>query len=198
LEREWVSGLNAPKGMGIMDGKLYVTDIDEVVEIEIESRKITNRYPVEGAVFLNDLDTHQGRVYVSDSRANNIHVLENGKVSTFAEDQKGINGLRVADNGTLYGLDGEGLKKYEDDGSFELINEGVTGGDGLVIIDENTFIASRWKGEIYIIQDGRETELLDTQEEESNTADIDYIPEENMVLVPTFFKNKVVAYEISY
>src|SRR5690606_4618185 len=45
-EREWVNGLNAPKGMGIMDGKLYVTDIDEVVEIEIESKKITNRYPV--------------------------------------------------------------------------------------------------------------------------------------------------------
>src|SRR5690606_14654958 len=118
LEREWVSGLNAPKGMGIMDGKLYVTDIDEIVEIEIESKQITNRYPVEGAVFLNDLDTYQGIVYVSDSRASNIHVLENGKVRTFAKEQKGINGLRVSDKGTLYGLDGEGLKKYADDGSF--------------------------------------------------------------------------------
>src|SRR5690606_27372967 len=97
-EREWVNGLNAPKGMGIMDGKLYVTDIDEVVEIEIESKKITNRYPVKGAVFLNDLDTHQGRVYVSDSRAGNIHLLENGQVTVFAEEQKGINGLRVSDN----------------------------------------------------------------------------------------------------
>ena len=197
-EREWISGLNAPKGMGIMDGKLYVTDIDEVVEIDMESRKVANRYPVEGAVFLNDLDTHEGRVYFSDSRAGNIHVLENGQVRFFAQEQKGINGLRVSDNGTLYGLDGEGLKKYAEDGTFEIVNANVTGGDGLVIIDEDTFIASRWKGEIFIIQDGEDTRLLDTQGEESNTADIDYIPEENMVLVPTFFKNKVTAYELSY
>src|SRR5690606_34663695 len=30
-QRDWVTGLNAPKGMGISEGKLYVTDIDEVV-----------------------------------------------------------------------------------------------------------------------------------------------------------------------
>ena len=42
-DADWVSGLNAPKGMGIMDGKLYVTDIDEVVEIDIEGASISNR-----------------------------------------------------------------------------------------------------------------------------------------------------------
>src|SRR5690606_35971407 len=147
-DADWVSGLNAPKGMGIMDGKLYVTDIDEVVEIDIEGASISNRYPLEGAQFLNDLDTHDGKVYFTDMRAGKIHVLENGEISTFAEGHGSINGLRVSENGTLYGLDGEGLKKYADDGSFEVINIMVTGGDGLVIIDENTFIASRWKGEI--------------------------------------------------
>lgn len=198
LEREWISGLNAPKGMGIMDGKLYVTDIDEIVEIDVESAKISKRYPLEGAEFLNDLDTHNGKVYFSDMRAGSIHVLENGKITTFAEGQGSINGLRVSEDGTLYGLDGEGLKKYEEDGSFEVINSVVTGGDGLVIIDEDTFIASRWQGEIYLIQDGVETKILDTVEEKSNTADIDFIPGDNIVLVPTFMKNKVAAYELNY
>ncbi|MEX2593571.1 MAG: ATP-binding protein [Anditalea sp.] len=198
LEREWVSGLNAPKGMGIMDGKLYVTDIDEVVEIDVESANISNRYPLEGAQFLNDLDTHDGKVYFTDMRAGNIHVLENGEITTFAEGQGSINGLRVADDGTLYGLDGEGLKKYSTDGSFEMVNDVVTGGDGLVIIDDDTFIASRWKGEIYLIQDGVETKILDTQDQESNTADIDFIPDENIILVPTFQKNKVAAYQLTY
>ncbi|MEX0884106.1 MAG: ATP-binding protein, partial [Cyclobacteriaceae bacterium] len=117
---------------------------------------------------------------------------------TFAEGQESINGLRVGNDNTLYGLDAAGLKRYSEDGSFEIINDVVTGGDGLIFIDDQTFIASRWGGEIYLIQDGEETKILDTTEEESNTADIGFIPEQNIVLVPTFFKNKVVAYKLNY
>src|SRR5690606_14202619 len=51
---QWVAGLNAPKGMAIMGDKLYVTDIDELVEINIADSSIANKYPVEGATFLND------------------------------------------------------------------------------------------------------------------------------------------------
>ena len=115
-QRDWVTGLNAPKGMGIANGKLYVTDIDEVVEIDIASAKVANRHPVEGAQFLNDLDTHDGVVYFTDMRAGKIHTLEGGQVSTFADGQANINGIRIADNGTLYGLDGAGLKKYDSEG----------------------------------------------------------------------------------
>jgi len=32
----WVKGLNAPKGMAILDGKLYVADIDQLVVISIK------------------------------------------------------------------------------------------------------------------------------------------------------------------
>jgi|SRR5690554_694135 len=198
VNRDWVTGLNAPKGMGISNGKLYVTDIDEVVEIDIESSSVSNRYPVEGAQFLNDLDTDNEKVYFTDMRAGKIHILENGQIETFAEGQESINGVRIADDGTVYGLDAEGLKKYSNDGTFEIINGEVTGGDGLVIIDADTFIASRWRGEIYLIQEGVETQILDTQVEESNTADIDFIPEENIVLVPTFLKDKVTAYKLTY
>ena len=198
VDRDWITGLNAPKGMGISNGKLYVTDIDEVVEIDIESSSISNKYPVEGAEFLNDLDTHNGKVFFTDMRAGKILTLENGQIETFAEGQESINGIRIADDGTVYGLDAEGLKKYASDGTFEIVNSVVTGGDGLVIIDADTFIASIWRGEIYLVQGGVETKILDTQVEESNTADIDFIPEENIVLVPTFLKDKVSAYKLTY
>jgi hypothetical protein len=45
---------------------------------------------------------------------------------------------------------------------------------------------------------GGETHLLLDTNESSQTADIGYIPEENLVLVPTFFSNKVVAYKLEY
>ena len=198
INQNWVTGLNAPKGMAVMDGKLYVTDIDALVEIDLASGEILKTHNVEGAQFLNDAAADGQRVYFSDMRANNILYMENGNIQTFAENQPNINGLRVGEDNTLYGLDAEGLKKYNSDGSFSVINSVVTGGDGLIVIDADTFLASRWKGEIYLIQDGLETLLLDTSGAESNTADTGFIPEDNIVIVPTFMKNKVAAYKLSY
>lgn len=196
---KWVSGLNAPKGMALMDGKLYVTDIDELVEITIADSSITNRYAVPGAAFLNDAATDGQKVYFSDSKTGNVHVLDNGNVNPVAEGMEGINGLAFNEAGQMFILDGKGLRKYAmDDKSIEPVNEVVTGGDGLVIIDDSTYIASRWQGEIYLIRNGKEHLLLDTKAENSNTADIDYIEEQDLVLVPTFMKNKVVAYKLDY
>src|SRR6056297_1211635 len=41
---KWVENLSAPKGMAIFDGRLYVADIDQLVEIDIENSKILNKY----------------------------------------------------------------------------------------------------------------------------------------------------------
>ncbi|WP_162055261.1 SMP-30/gluconolactonase/LRE family protein [Pontibacter pamirensis] len=195
----WVTGLNAPKGMAIMDGKLYVTDIDELVEINIADSTVTNRYPVQDAAFLNDAATDGEKVYFTDSETGKVHVLENGSVNTVAEGMEGINGLAFNDAGEMFVLDGKGLRRYNmQDKTAEPVNETVTGGDGLVIIDDSTYIASRWQGEIYLIRNGNEHLLLDTKGEESNTADIDYIEEEQLVLVPTFLKNRVAAYKLDY
>ncbi len=41
--------------MAIYKGKLYVSDIDQLVEIDIENGKIIKKYNAEDAVFLNDV-----------------------------------------------------------------------------------------------------------------------------------------------
>jgi hypothetical protein len=45
--------------------------------------------------------------------------------------------------------------------------------------------------------DGNKTLLLDTRESGSNAADIEFIRDKNLLLVPAFSANKVVAYELS-
>lgn len=195
---EWVKGLNAPKGMGIANGKLYVTDIDHLVEVNLESGKILKKHKVEGAQFLNDVDTHDGKVYFTDMRTGKIHLFDGSKVSTVSEGNESINGIAIGQDGKMYGLDGSGLKMLNEDGSSSNINSTVTGGDGLVILGDGNYIASRWAGEIYFIGEEGETLLLDTKADKSNTADLGFIPEERIVLVPTFFKNKVVAYRLDY
>ncbi|MDN3668788.1 ATP-binding protein [Echinicola jeungdonensis] len=197
VEKKWLTGLDAPKGMAIDEGKLYVTDIDKLVEIDIESSSISETYPVSDAVFLNDVTINDGVVYFSDTRTGKIHKLENGEVSLFAEGQESINGLRFAD-GVLYGLDGSGLKEYKKDGSFTLLNEKVVGGDGLIVLGEGEFLASKWKGEIWVVKGEKAWKVLDSKADNSNTADIGFLKDENIVLVPTFQRNKVVAYELNY
>jgi len=198
VNRDWVKGLNAPKGMAIKGGSLFVTDIDELLEIDIASAAVIKRYPVQGAEFLNDAATDGSEIYFSDMRTGKIHKIENGLVVTVAENQTNINGLQFNDKGVLFGLDAEGLKKYDKNGDFTIVNSNVTGGDGLEYLENGKWLASRWQGEVYLIDGQNEDKLLDTKEEKSNTADIGYIKEDQILLVPTFMKNKVVAYKLSY
>lgn len=198
---KWVEGnLHAPKGMALLNGKLYVTDIDEVKIIDVASASIEKTITVDSAVFLNDLATDGQQLYFSDSRTGRIYALTtDGNYEIISSTNTGVNGLECH-AGHLYALDGEGLKKFSSDGNYtqEVINTQVTGGDGLVILNDSTFVASRWHGEIFFIR-GTETKvLLDTQPEKSNTADIGFVPGKNLVIVPTFLKNEVAAYELAY
>lgn len=197
-ELKWAKDLDAPKGMGILNGKMYVTNITELVEINLADGEIVKRYPVAGSEFLNDVAIWENKVYFSDMNTGKLHLLENGKVSTIAENHEALNGL-AAFNVKLYGLDATGLQQFTLDGKEHVtINTEMTGGDGLVVIDENTFIASRWNGEIWLIKHGVATKMLDSKDQEIQTADIAYLSGENLVLVPRFFSNIVSAYRLEY
>lgn len=194
----WVSGLNSPKGMAISNGKLYATDIDELVEIDIAAAKVSNKWKVEGAIFLNDLAAHNGTVYFTDMNTGKVHSYQDGSIAMVSEGHASINGIAVAADGTIFGLDGSGLKMWRSDGTFMIVNPNVTGGDGLVILGDGNFIASRWQGEIWFASADGQTMMLDTKTAESNTADIGYNAADKIVYVPTFFKNKVAAYKLDY
>ena len=99
----WVTGLDSPKGMDVVGGKLYAADVDQLVEIDTASGKITNRFPAEGAKLLNDVvSAPDGKVYVSDTLTASVYVLDQGKLSLFVQDPMlmGANGLMI-DGGSL-------------------------------------------------------------------------------------------------
>jgi len=67
---DWVKGLNAPKGMGLYGGKLYVADLTDIVVIDIASGTIASSYTLQDAQGLNDVTIDKnGVIYVSDSKA---------------------------------------------------------------------------------------------------------------------------------
>lgn len=192
----WLDGLDAPKGMALMGNRLYVTDIDQIRVINVETASIETSVPVDGAQFLNDVCTDGTRIFFSDSKAGKIYAMQpDGLPEIVVESAPGVNGLEIRD-GKLFSLQENGLNLYNvPEFSPALMDSTIRGGDGLIILDDSTFIASRWEGEIFSIQGKHTYQLIDTREK-SNTADIGWMGKDRLVLVPTFFQNELVAYTL--
>jgi len=195
---EWVTGMNAPKGLGIYKGMLYVADVDEVVVIEIKTAKVTKHIPVKDAVFLNDISINtKGVVYVSDSRTGLVHKIMTSEVETFLDKQEGVNGLLcVGDD--LYFLVKGTLWKCGKDKQLTKIAEGMNAStDGLEQTKNKDFVVSGWEGLLYYVTAaGKVTQLLDTREQKLNTADIGFDADKNIIYIPTFFGNSILAYQL--
>jgi hypothetical protein len=73
-----------------------------------------------------------------------------------------------------------------------------TGGiDGLVPDGKGNYLISDWLGNIHLVSVNKEkVKLLDTTPIGVNAADIDFVRADNLLLVPTFSDNRVVAYEL--
>jgi DNA-binding beta-propeller fold protein YncE len=200
LELQWVSGLNGPKGMGILNDHLYVADIDEVVEINLETGTIVNKYFIEGNPTLNDVTVGNGAVYISGSDSNKVFMLKDGNVTLLFEGDFGRpNGL-YAESGRLLMITtiSSELKAFDlETGQITVLVDSIGHGDGIVPAGDGGYLASSWRGEIFYLAPGwKRIQLLDTRDAEINAADIDYIIDQRMLLVPTFLKNQVVAYRV--
>jgi len=197
---EWIKNLNAPKGMAIYKGKLYVSDITQLVEIDIEKGTITAKYDAPDAVFLNDVTAcMNGMIFVSDNRTAKIHVLNEGKFTVWMEGKplETPNGL-MAEKGKLLVGDKNIYEVDIQTKKTTLLIENAGGVDGLEKNNAGDFVFSNWPGRIFIHINGQTTKLLDTTAQELKTADIDYALKLDLVLVPTFFDNRVVAYKIVF
>ena len=198
----WVDGLNAPKGMAVHDGKLYVTDIDQLVIIDIAGASIEKKIDVENAKFLNDVAVDKnGDVYFSDSEGKIIYRYKNGETEAWInEGLDRPNGLLVEDGRVLLASSGSGefLSIDKNSMSRETIASGIGHGDGLTSTGiNNTYLVSDWSGEVFLITDNNKISLLDTKEKNINSADIEFIPSQKLLLVPTFNDNRVVAYKLT-
>ena len=198
IAAEWVSGMNAPKGMGIYNGKLYAADLGYIAVIDIASGKIEKTIAIQGATGLNDISIDpNGVIYVTEYLSKKLYKVENEKAELIAENLTQPNGV-LFHNNELFLLDGTGMFKVNADKSMAKITDGMEGGvDGIENIEGNNFIVSCWEGALWQVNaDGTKHLLMDTRKEKRSTADIGFDPSTKTVYVPTFFRNTVVAYEV--
>ncbi|HEV3224875.1 MAG TPA: ATP-binding protein [Puia sp.] len=194
----WITGLNAPKGLGMYKDKMYAADISEVVVVDIPKGRLIRKIPIEGASGLNDITvTDKGVVFVSDSKTGRIWKLENEKPILYLENVTGANGLKAVKDGLVYAK-GPGLMIADDKKQIRQIADIGHDIDGIEPIGNGDYLATSWVGYTYYVYANGQTELLlDTHSEKKNTADIGYDPVKKIVYVPTFFDKRIVAYQLT-
>jgi hypothetical protein len=197
FDSKWITGLNAPKGLGKFGNKLYVADISEVVVIDIKNGKIEKKIPIEGASGLNDITvSSKGIVYVSDSKTSKIWKIQNNNPTVYLENIKGANGLKAIGNDLLF-AQGKDLMKADAKKSVSKIAEVTEGIDGIEPVGNGDYIVTSWVGYIYYVQaNGHFETLLDTRSHNKNAADIGYDAAKKIVYVPTFMGKTVAAYKL--
>jgi len=204
--------LNAPKGMAVSGGVLYVADISSVRTFDAKTFAPKAEIKIAGATFLNDVVAGpDGKVYVSDSglkqgekdfeptNSDAVWVIEKGKARALAKspDLGHPNGLLVDGksvlvstfgSGEIYRLDEKGKKS-----DAVKVSKGAL--DGLVALGEGTLLVSSWGGaDVSKGKLGGTFEAVVTGVKAP--ADIGYDKKRGRVLVPRFLEDRVEVFEV--
>jgi sugar lactone lactonase YvrE len=217
-ELKWIDGaskdveLNAPKGLGIADGKLYVTDIDVVRVFDLASGKSLSTIKVAGASFLNDISVApDGTIYFSDtglkagksglepSKKDAIYKLtkkNTAKAVIKSTELKNPNGLLADDkgvwvvswSGSVYHVSADGKKEESTQAPGAQL-------DGVLQTPDGQILVSSWEtSTVYVGKpDGTLSPLF---ADLKSPADIGFDSKRSAVLVPQFLENTVQIYAL--
>ena len=199
-------GLNFPRGMVALNGKIYVTEAPSktIREIDVKTGKTTKKFNLPQSLDLNDVVIYKGKIYTSDLRGNTIWQIniKTSKVNEFAKVNK-PNGLSVS-NGRLwcitfsvpakiYSFDIATRKKLKE---FKLKN--LPYGDGLQIIN-GKFLCTSWgknysEGKVFVFnpESGKTNIILDNIK---GPADI-FADKNRNIIIPLMTENKVVIKKV--
>lgn len=203
VDLEWATGLNNPTGMAVFDGKLFVVERENLVEIDPDSGLVETRYSIPQPGFVNDVAADDsGNLYISDSSKHVIYRFSGGVISEWikSDEIRNPNGLHVQGKKLIVGNNGDNCLKAVDLDSKEItkiLNLGPGIIDGIQSDKRGNLLVSHWSGKIYRISpDGTVEKLLDMTVPKTNTADFSYSEEKGLLMIPTFSDNRILVYEL--
>lgn len=213
IAEKWATGLNAPKGMAVVGGKLYTADLTELVEIDTATGKVTNRYPATGAVFLNDVAAApDGRLFISDTFASSVWVFDGSAMSLLVQDPAlmGANGLTVIGDALVVANLGDISKGFEnitpgwvvqvDLASKAITPYGATDPSGVLDGIEpdgkgGVLFTDNMGGRLMRQAPGGGAEMAGMLE--PGAADMDFVPDQGLILVPLTPGNAVIGLKLA-
>ena len=211
LDLKWVAGFDNPKGLALANGRLYVGDDKDLVEIDVAAGKVVGRYaPEDGPGEFNDCTADpEGNVYVSSGRLGEIFRLSGGTFASWVKLDRAktgwINGLRAEKDRlllggwTVRGADGKeqlghiSTISFKDKSLGRIGSEPVCHVDGLEPDGKGGYTVTDWiSGDVlHVSAAGKPTPLMKLVK---GTADHEYIVEKKEMLVPLMNDNVLRAY----
>ncbi len=211
IEQKWVTGLDNPKGLVLVGGRLYAGDDKDLVEIDVAAGKISNRYaPADGPGDFNDATADAaGNVYVCSGRLGTVFRLHDGQFAAWYKLDKtktgGLNGLKAEKDRLLLGgwsiRDAEGREQpghistvaYADQALGRLGRKPVCHIDGLEQDGQGGYVVSDWlTGDVLHVS--AEGETAPIMKLVRGTADLTYLPASRLLVIPSMNENLIRAY----
>ncbi|RJT31422.1 ATP/GTP-binding protein [Mesorhizobium waimense] len=208
VTQHWTDGMDAPKGMAISGGKLYVADVTKVRVVDLASGKLVSSIDVPNAVFLNDMTADSsGKVYVTDMLADTIYRIDGDRLELFVKDAAlaSPNGVFAYGNRLIVASWGKGIKPdfstAEPGGllSVDLATKAVTplpGAqkfadlDGVIAVGDSIYATAYMTGTLYRYHEGGAPEVVATFK--PGSADIG-TDGKSTIYVPLMNEGEVVA-----
>jgi hypothetical protein len=218
LTEKWIAGgvnkvtLNAPKGVVLAGGLLYVADLDTVRMFDEKTAAPKGEVKIKGATFLNDLAVGaDGTIYVSDSGlkqnekgdfeptgSDAVYAITKGKAKPLAKDKSlnRPNGLWAAKDGVwvvtfgaaeLYRLDAKGAKQ-------DVVTLPKGSLDGLVAVGDTLYVSSWESSTIYKGSVKGPFEVF--VEGVKSPAEMGFDTKRSRLLVPRFLEDTIEVYEV--
>ncbi len=209
IEKEWVTGLDGPKGLAISNNNLYVADINKIWKISLSDRS-KKFYKVNDTGFLNDLTVDKlGNIYASDMTKNRIYMLRGNQVNIWKTLLFSPNGLLVDKENLIVAQWGSTTEDFETKTTGYLVKidlktreisrffstRPIGNLDGLVFNKDKGYLATDWvKGKVFSIDNKGIAKL--EKKMNKGAADLEIVVHKNLLLIPAMLDNSLIAFSL--
>ena len=209
IEKHWAVGLDAPKGLAISDGKVFVSDLTALRVYDLKDGTLLDTLTPPGAQFLNDVAaTPEGDVYVSDMMGGSVYRYDDGELSLWLNlpDIPHPNGLTIDDGQLLLASWGTGMQtdfSTDEKGGLFTVDlqskeiRALPHAQGFANIDAverhaEGIIANDWlTGEVFIVEESAPKVLFN-----AGVSAADFGVDGDRLLVPVMMENRVDVYSL--
>ncbi len=212
LEKKWITGLDAPKGMAIHKNFLFVSDINKIWKISINSKE-KESFSINDAGFLNDLVADKnGTIYASDMFKNRIYALKNNRLNIWKQSKLlySPNGLLIEGKYLIVACWGEISEGFKTEVKGTLIKlnlhtreikkffstRPIGNLDGIVFNRNNGYLVTDWMhGKLLTIN--KKGMVIGTKKINKGAADLEILMHKNLILIPMMKNNNLTAYQLN-
>ncbi len=210
LEKKWVTGLDAPKGMAIYDNNLFIADVNKIWKISILDKK-KEKFLINDAGFLNDLVAQKdGSLYASDMFKNRIYKLKDEKLSIWKQSKllDSPNGLLIEGDNLIIACWGKIKEGFKTEVKGKLIKVNLKSReikkffstrpignlDGIVFNKDNGYLSTDWvQGKLFSIN--QKGIVTNSRKINKGSADLEILMHKNLILIPMMKNNNLTAFQ---